>query len=227
MGKLLFFDIETVGISNYLSGLRGINPGLHKYWSKIADYSRRTIKGLEDKSDEDLFIERAALVPEYNKIVAVSMGFKMPDGSIKMMSKYGDDEKEILLGVKDVFDKCDKSGFELCGHNIKHFDIPTLGKKYLIHEIPVPTLLPRYDTKPWNMKAVDTKDIWNFGNNRGFSSLELVCIAMGIESPKDDIGGSEVHKTYWAGDGLERIKDYCEKDVKVLIHLMDKFNKVI
>ena len=86
-----------------------------------------------------------------------------------------------------------------------------------------PKILPSYETKPWEVKALDTKDIWQFGNNFGISSLDLMCISMGIESPKTgEISGNLVHETYWNSNGLLPISDYCEKDVAVLVKLIRK-----
>ena len=73
------------------------------------------------------------------------------------------------------------------------------------------------------MKALDTKDIWQFGNNFGISSLDLMCVSMGIESPKTgEVSGNLVHDTYWNKNGLILISDYCEKDVAVLVKLIRK-----
>jgi predicted PolB exonuclease-like 3'-5' exonuclease len=44
---------------------------------------------------------------------------------------------------------------------------------------------------------------------------------MGIPTPKDDIDGSQVHENFHLGN-IERIKTYCEKDVKTMIDLMYK-----
>jgi predicted PolB exonuclease-like 3'-5' exonuclease len=42
-----------------------------------------------------------------------------------------------------------------------------------------------------------------------------------IESPKDNINGSEVHSYYWNGN-LEDIKKYCESDVRASIEVSKK-----
>ena len=36
---------------------------------------------------------------------------------------------------------------------------------------------------------------------------------MGVPSPKSDIDGSQVSEVYWVNGELERIKEYCERDV--------------
>jgi hypothetical protein len=50
--------------------------------------------------------------------------------------------------------------------------------------------------------------------------LKLLCGIFGIPTPKDDIDGSEVGKTYWELDDLQRIEVYCKKDVVATARVM-------
>jgi hypothetical protein len=52
----------------------------------------------------------------------------------------------------------------------------------------------------------------------------LAC-SLGIDSPKEDIDGSQVHKTYWEDKGLERIKEYCERDVMTVMNILKKASR--
>jgi hypothetical protein len=47
----------------------------------------------------------------------------------------------------------------------------------------------------------------------------LLCYAFNIPTPKDDISGADVSRVYYEENDLERIKNYCEKDVVALIQL--------
>jgi predicted PolB exonuclease-like 3'-5' exonuclease len=44
-----------------------------------------------------------------------------------------------------------------------------------------------------------------------------------IETPKDDIDGSQVWKVYWQENNLERIKNYCQKDVVTVAQILLSF----
>ena len=223
LNKLLFFDLETVGVEKDLPTLKKNRPELARLFESYLDWFIRKYPDQEGKTPEEIFINKAALVAEFSKIIVASFSFITPNDDVHTQTFAEDDEKELLLKVRDLLNKVDKLDFYLCGHNIKFFDIPTLGKRFLTNGILPPKLLPSYETKPWEIKALDTKDIWQFGNNFGISSLDLMCISMGIESPKTgEITGNVVHDTYWNSNGLLPISDYCEKDVNVLVKLIRK-----
>ena len=223
LNKLLFFDLETVGVEKDLPTLKKNRPELARLFESYLDWFIRKYPDQEGKTPEEIFINKAALVAEFSKIIVASFSFITPNDDVHTQTFAEDDEEELLLKVRDLLNKVDKLDFYLCGHNIKFFDIPTLGKRFLTNGILPPKLLPSYETKPWEIKALDTKDIWQFGNNFGISSLDLMCISMGIESPKTgEITGNLVHDTYWNSNGLLPISDYCEKDVNVLVKLIRK-----
>ena len=167
----------------------------------------------------DVYAKRTALVPEFAKIVCVSVAFVMENGEIKKQSFSGDNEYDLLMEVRTLLDRCSKLDFYLCGHNLKNFDIPMLAKRMIINGIRPSKMLPSYDTKPWEIKAIDTKDIWQYGAYSAIGSLDLMCACLDIPTPKDGpINGGMVHAAYWGGNRLPEIVKYCEKDVDVLIN---------
>jgi hypothetical protein len=155
------------------------------------------------------------------------MAFVLDNGEIKKQTFSGDDEKELLLQVRNLLDRCNKLDFHLCGHNLKNFDIPMLSKRMIINGILPSKLLPDYNTKPWEVKAIDTKEIWQYGAYTAIGSLDLVCSTMGIPTPKDgEITGDKVHSAYWDNRKLKEISEYCEKDVDVLIQFIKKLKEL-
>jgi hypothetical protein len=97
----------------------------------------------------------------------------------------------------------------------------------MMYGLEPPKLLPSYDTKPWEIKAIDTKDIWQYGGYGQFASLELMCVCMGVESSKNtEVTGNKVHEAYWIDKNIEGIVKYCEKDVVVLIELIKKLKQL-
>ena len=221
--KLLFFDLETVGGYPTLSEFEKNNPELHKVFMKYQDWFIKKFPEDRDKTPEEIYETRAALVPEFAKIVVASFAFISPDGKMQMQTFALDDEKQLLKNTIQLLNKVHKLNFFMCGHNIKGFDIPTLAKRMMMYGLEPPKLLPSYDTKPWEVKAVDTKDIWQYGGYGSIASLELMCVCLGVESSKTmEITGNKVHEAFWIKKDIEGIVKYCEKDVSVLIDVIKK-----
>ncbi len=225
--KLLFFDLETVGEYPTLVELEKNKPGLHKMFLKYQDWFIKKFPEDKEKSADEIYETRAALVPEFAKIVVASFAFLSPDGKIQKQTFAMDDEKEMLRGVIKLLDKVNKLNFYLCGHNIKGFDIPMLYKRMMINGFQPSTMLPTADTKPWDIKAMDTKEFWNGTNPFTIAQLELISVSMGCESSKEGpVTGGVVHPSYWKEGKLNEIAEYCEQDVKALVDLIVKFDSL-
>ena len=98
-----------------------------------------------------------------------------------------------------------------------------IAKRMIINGLLPPSLLPSYDTKPWEVKAIDTKEIWQYGAYTSIGSLDLMCACLDIPTPKDgEVNGGMVHEAYWNQNRLKEIAEYCEKDVNVLIDTIMK-----
>jgi predicted PolB exonuclease-like 3'-5' exonuclease len=226
--KILFLDIETVGCCPDYDSCQNFNPEIANQFDKYFDWFQKRFPEDEVLSPRTelknfMFKRRAALVPEFAKIVCVSMAFVLDNGEIKKQTFAGDDEKEVLLQVRNLLDRCQKLDFYLCGHNLKNFDIPMMAKRMIINGIMPSKLLPSYDTKPWEVKAIDTKEIWQYGAYSSIGSLDLMCACMDIPTPKDgEVTGDKVHSAYWEEQKLKEISEYCEKDVIVLVDAIKK-----
>jgi hypothetical protein len=234
--KILFLDIETVGLCRNWEGCKENHPNIAEQFVKYYDWFLKRfpednveVSGLEEELQKmnDVYEKRSALVPEFAKIVCVSMAFVTNEG-IKQQTFSNHDEKQLLIDVRNLLDRCHKLDFYLCGHNLKNFDIPMLAKRMIINGIMPSKMLPSYDTKPWEVRAIDTKEIWQYGSYTSIGSLDLVCSTMGIETPKDGpIHGGNVHEVYWNNQSrLNEISEYCEKDVKVLVDFITKLKEL-
>jgi len=227
LSGLLFFDLETASEHCSFESLEANNPGMAKLWSKRCDYLRkRWPEDNGEKTDFELYDDKAALSPEFNRIVCASFGRLTWDGlnpSMVIKSYYGADEKEILDGIENVANKFTK--YRMTGHNIKRFDIPVMCKRLLINGYKLPPYLHIHNKKPWEMPFVDTSDNWSFGAwQEGTASLELIMASLGLDSPKDDIRGEEVSGVFWNNKEYTRIAKYCEKDVYALAQALLKMS---
>ena len=66
-------------------------------------------------------------------------------------------------------------------------------------------------------------DLWKFGDVKNYSSLNLLAHVLGIPSPKDDMDGSQVSRTFYEEKNLDKIAAYCKKDVITLARVYNRF----
>jgi uncharacterized protein YprB with RNaseH-like and TPR domain len=221
--KLLFIDIETVGVQPDWESLEKSNLELSFVFENYFDWFQKRFPEDADKPVGQMFVNRAALVPEFARIACVSVAFVTDKGETKMQSFSNENEKDLLQDVQKLLRRVGELGFFLCGHNVKGFDIPMLAKRMIINGLLPPKILPGHDTKPWEIKALDTKELWQYGGYGTIASLELMCVSMGVESSKNmEVTGNKVHEAYWTNKDIKGIVEYCEKDVLVLIDVIKK-----
>ncbi len=215
LSKILFLDIETV--SQYPS-YNDLDERAKELWDKKARY----IKSSEEDTAESLY-SRAAIYAEFGKIIVVSVGF-FNGNEFRIKSFYGDDEKILLEELVQLLQRFYNLQDDiLCAHNGKEFDFPYLSRRMLINGISLPYILQIAGKKPWEIRHIDTMELWKFGDFKSYTSLDLLTYIFDIPTPKDDIDGSMVGKIYWEENDLERIKNYCQKDVLAIAQLLLRY----
>jgi hypothetical protein len=218
--NILFVDIETASLTPDHSVLP---EPLHSLWHRKADLLR--MREDEYKDDEQLFGERAAIFAEFGKVVCISCGFIRFNGdkpSFRLKSFFGQEEKPLLEGfAKLLNDFMGNPSRNLCAHNGKEFDFPYLGRRYLINGMRLPDSLAEIQTKkPWEVRLLDTMQMWKFGDFKSYTSLDLLCAVLDVPSPKEDMDGSQVGRTFWIEKDYEKIAHYCERDVLATAQVM-------
>ena len=214
MKQIIFLDIETVPFTN---GFNGLTERLKNNWARKSSFLRTDVYD----SDEKLYNTKAGIFAEFGRIICVSVGVLTQGDSgkqIRIKSYYNHDEKQLLKEFCDLINiKMKGKDIFFCAHNGKEFDFPYLCRRLLINRIPIPEVLNLTGKKPWDVKHLDTLDMWKFGDYKHYTSLDLLATIFDIPTSKDDIDGSQVAGVYYGEEnGLERIKKYCEKDVAVL-----------
>ncbi len=215
---VLFLDIETVPAS---PAWEELNPVFQTLWEKKSKQFRTP-----EQTAGDVY-ERAGIYSEFGKIICISVGLikeKNPF-SFRLKTFYGDDEKVVLSQFSDMLNKFSRSHREaiLCAHNGKEFDFPYIARRMIINGLIVPEILDNAGKKPWEIKLLDTMDLWKFGDYKNYTSLDLLTSILGIPTPKDDIDGSMVAGIYYTKKDLKRIVTYCEKDVLAIGQVLLRF----
>ncbi len=228
LDKILFIDIETVGIEADYPTLEKKNPKLAELFSNYESWFKKRFPEDADVALDQLFQTRTALVPEFARIVTVCLGIVDQSGKFKTTVFSDENERSLLIELRKTLFKCGELGYFLCGHNVKNFDIPMMAKRMIINNILPPKIFPTYDTKPWEVKAIDTRDVWQYGQYASISTLDLMCGVMGVESSKsDEMDGSRVHEVFYKEKNIDKINTYCEKDVKVLYEVVKKLQNLL
>ncbi len=215
---ILFIDIETIPQE---SSINSLDPAMQLLWEKKSKLFRNP-----DQTAEDVY-ERAGIYSEFGRIICISVGFikeKNPF-TLRLKSFFAVDEKSLLNDFSGMISKFSKSNREalLCAHNGKEFDFPYIARRMIINRLVIPEILDNAGKKPWEIKLLDTMDLWKFGDYKNYTSLELLTSVLGIQSPKNDIDGSMVAGVYYKEKDLKRIIKYCEKDVLAIAQVLLRF----
>jgi 3'-5' exonuclease len=219
--NILVLDIETVRGKKTYSEL---SPEMLKSWEHKAESVKIKDEDSENPWTAEMkYLDRAAIFAEFGRVVCVSVGFISWEGEeaqIRVKSFADTDEAVLLQNFKQMLESPRLQGWKLCAHNGKEFDFPYLCRRFLINQIPIPSILQMQGKKPWETSFIDTMELWKFGDFKNYTKLELLCAVFGIPSPKSDMDGSMVGEVFWEQGDNERIARYCEEDVIATAQLM-------
>jgi uncharacterized protein YprB with RNaseH-like and TPR domain len=217
--NVLFLDIETVPI---VRDYNMLNEHMQELWEKKMAIHVKNEEGLP----EELW-ERGGLYAEFGRIICISAGIFSSleePRRFRIKSFAGENENSILKGFSGLLGKF-RQGKELhlCAHNGRDFDFPFLARRMVINGLSVPEVLNVAGKKPWEVRFLDTMELWKFGAYRHYASLALMAEILDIPNPKDDIDGSQVSRVFYEDSDISRIVRYCEKDVLTVAQILLKF----
>lgn len=221
IANLLLIDIETVPMAQHYHQL---NPIWQELWT---DKVSRSFD--ENITPEETWRMRGGILAEFGRIICISTAYFYEDENhnvhLKMKSIYGDDEGKVLTQFLELCNKFYKHNrdFVFGGHNIKEFDIPYMCRRILINNLQLPPYLQLHDRKPWEIKMFDTLNWWKFGDNKNYTSLHLLANTLHIPTSKTDMDGSMVQDVYYTDRNIERIVEYCQRDVVVAANVILRF----
>lgn len=192
--------------------------------------------GLTDK-DEIKFTSKDAMIKRWETELASAKAQEVAEqayrktaldggkGSIFCIGCAFDDEPCYNFKASNQFDEKEtiKSFFcmvamkhdgirpiEIIGHNVTEFDLRFIFQRAAILGIRPPSCI-KINPSRYDSDIYDTMTKWAGYGNR--ISLDNLCKALGIETPKGDITGANVYD-YWLKGEYQTIADYCMKDVE-------------
>jgi len=219
INNILFLDVETVPVS---PSFQELPDHFQRLWAEKTKWQRA-----DQHSPEEFYGMKAGIMAEFAKVICISVGYLyMKEGQhfFRIKSFYGDDEQAILEDFQTLLDeKFSTSKHYLCAHNGKEFDYPFLCRRMLVNGVRLPKILKISGKKPWEVRHLDTMEMWKFGDYKHYTSINLLAALFDIPTPKDDMDGSQVAEVYWKEKDLERIKNYCQKDTLTVAQILLKY----
>ena len=219
--NILFLDIETV--SQFES-----HEHLPEEWKELWALKAQFLLRNKELETTETIYERAGIYAEFGKIICISCGCLQGNGEDRKLvikSYCSENEKKLLTEFSDMLQKWSGDTDKyLCAHNGKEFDYPYICRRMVINGIEIPEALKIAGRKPWEVRHLDTLEFWKFGDYKNYTSLKLLAKVLGVPSPKDDIDGSQVNTVYWKEKDLDRIVNYCQKDVITLTQVLLRFH---
>ncbi len=211
LSNVLFLDIET---ASQTANLEELPVRLQEEWLR----KELHINGKENPTDPgSLYFNKAGIYAEFGKVICIGVGYfhyiKDEDRlELRTRSFCAATEKETLEGFSNLLEK---KKWYLCAHNGKEFDFPFLCRRLLVNKLPLPEPLQIAGKKPWEVRHLDTLELWKFGDYKHYTRLELLAALFDIPTSKEGIDGSEVNTFYYEKKDIESIRLYCIRDVVV------------
>lgn len=199
-------------------------PGNYKDADKIAAWlsneGQQKAQALRDAFDADVdaAYRKTGLDGAYGQICVI--GFAVDNG--KPQTVWSPDwqspacESELLedfyIALGDMISPSAERSITVVGHNVASFDLRFMVQRSIVRGIRPHGVISRAaQAKPWESdKVFDTMVQWAGVGNR--ISLDKLCKALGIQSPKGDITGATVWDAVQAGR-IAEVADYCAGDV--------------
>ena len=214
--RILFLDIETVPQEYHYKDLDTTT-------ARLFSDKTRFEQERNGKSAEEVWNDRGGILAEFGKIVCIGVGSLHRTGEehqLRVTSFHGANEYDVLTRFTDLLSRHYNADDQwLCAHNGKEFDFPYIARRCVVHNIALPRILDIGGLKPWEVGHLDTMNMWSFGDRKAYTSLALLTHILGIPTPKDDITGADVARVFYEENGLERIAQYCRKDVVATVQL--------
>ncbi|RYD99869.1 MAG: 3'-5' exonuclease [Sphingobacteriales bacterium] len=207
----LVIDIETVSGKRHFKEL---SAAMQAHWQHKASFFKNSTDTI---TPEQSYTDKAAIYAEFGKIICIGLGFIDKEGKQVRIKTLSDrEEQKLLVDFCVLLERLaqeHEGNILFCGHNIREFDLPYICRRILVNGLALPETLRLSGLKPWQVPHTDTLELWKFGDYKHYISLDLMAELLNIPSSKTDIDGSEVSRVYWEEDNLQRIADYCSRDI--------------
>lgn len=176
----------------------------------------------EDEKQLELFIHlknverqynmKAGLIPEFGRVICVSLGIQGADEQLRTICYKGNDEVEILTKLATLLNKFGDKEYGICGWNTNGFDIPFLAKRYIVNGMHCPILLNPIGMKPWERLDKDLMQIWKCSGWQPVS-LEVACSCLNLPVKFTEHTGKDLWELELSEMDWDMLEMYCNNDM--------------
>lgn len=236
----LFIDIETIPAQrpDVLEDIRANKqadldaaiaaiapPGNYKKQETIDEWMANEAPKVADKlraafeSEVDDAYRKTSFDGSFGQVCVI--GYAVDDEEphhLRSINLTADAERELLMAFTDNLSEAipasEVFSTTVIGHNVVGFDLRFLVQRYIVNGVRPHMIIGRAaQAKPWESEKVfDTMVQWGGVGAKAGGSLDKLCKALSIPSPKGAIDGSKVWDFVKAGRTAE-VAEYCAKDV--------------
>lgn len=217
MSRYLYLDIETIPAQrpDVLDEIRSTikPPGNIKKAESIAEWMKN-----ESEVAADEAYRKTGLDGAYGQICVI--GFALDDAEPRTVwsPEWGRPEcetellKDFTHVLSDLIPANRERMITVVGHNVASFDLRFLMQRSIVNSIrPHRIIASAAQAKPWEAdKVFDTMVQWSGIGNR--ISLDKLCKALSIPTPKTGITGAQVWDEVQAGR-IDDVAAYCQRDI--------------
>ena len=184
------------------------------YWNE-----KSTRLGCQDH--EVSYVNKSGIYAEFARVGAIGLGIVRND-EVRFKFFKGDTEEELLISFIELIEnKFQDRKYQLCGYNIKEFDVPFLCRRLLVNSVNIPDFITVKSQKPWEYPHLELLNFWKFGDHKNFIPMGLMCKQVGVDY-RTFSNNSALREAYFSGEN-DLIFDYLENEVNGIIGLFKRF----
>lgn len=202
-------------------------PGNYKKQETIDEWmateAPKQAQALRDAFDADVdaAYRKTGLDGAFGQICVI--GWALEDGKVRTQFclewAAPNAEKQLLEefaeAIEDAIPRAEHLSTTVIGHNVANFDLRYIVQRCIVNQVRPHGIIARAaQAKPWETERVyDTMIQWGGAGAKPGGSLDKLCKALSIKSPKGDITGATVWDAVKAGRILE-VATYCAGDIR-------------
>lgn len=180
----------------------------------------------------DLEIDSAGFLPgsfqslSNARILCICVGKIGKDNKVdflKLRCFYNENEQNLLIEFNSFLQKLSENTL-IYAHNGKEFNLQFLRNRMLKYQIAQSEVLNPSTQNITELDLLDSQKLEELSGNKQFTSLEFLSFLFKIDSFTTKIEESKYIGEYYYQNELQRMIDYCYKNIVTIAQLLLRFN---